>query len=167
MEVINKQKGYKMSKIIVTNRYSITPSRKDKHDKYQYNQFKVTKRSEFEQCFVAFYEIDPLSFNYPMHYHEANSEAFYIISGRGELHTQDEIKPIKTGDVIVCPPGIEGMHQIKNTSETEKLIYIDFDTTHSPDVIHYPHSNKVGIIIHNKSANFYKKDEEVDYYHDE
>jgi uncharacterized cupin superfamily protein len=102
-----------------------------------------------------------------MHYHENNTEAFYIISGEGLLLTNKEETPIKSGDVIVCPPGENGVHQIKNTSSKDKLIYIDFDAISSPDVVHYPKTNKVGVIIHNKSADFYMNDSKVDYYEGE
>nr|WP_312576950.1 hypothetical protein [Sedimentibacter sp.] len=44
------------------------------------------------------------------------------------------------------------------------LKYIDFDTTNSPDIVHYSDSGKVGIIVHNKSSNFFRSEDEVYYY---
>ncbi len=89
---------------------------------------------------------------------------FYIIQGKGILVTLDGQKTIKQGDFILCPPGEKSAHKIINTSEYEVLKYVDFDTTNSPDIVHYPDSGKVGIIIHNKSSNFFRSEEEVDYY---
>ena len=51
-----------------------------------------------------------------------------------------------------------------NTSNVEKLLYIDFDTTNSPDIIHYVNSNKIGIIEHNISSTFFRNTDKVDYY---
>ncbi len=153
-----------MKKILVVNEKELVGKEKGNHEKYSYTQYKVTDRSDFDQCFVSIYEIAPGKSNYPLHYHERNTEAFYIISGEGILNTIDGDVSIKRGDVIVCPPGAEGMHKITNTSDTEVLRYIDFDTTNSPDIVHYPDSQKIGVIIHNKSSSFYKEDQSVDYY---
>ena len=92
--------------------------------------------------------------NYPYHYHAANTEVFYIISGQGILRTPNGNRSIKAGDYIVCPPSENGAHKIINNSSSEILKYIDFDTTNSPDIISYPDSDKTGIIIHNESSMF-------------
>ena len=47
------------------------------------------------------------------------------------------------------------------------LVYLDCDTVNSPDVVHYPNSDKVGIIINGESSTFYKKHTNVDYYEGE
>jgi hypothetical protein len=44
---------------------------------------------------------------------------------------------------------------------------LDVDTVNSPDVIGYPRSDKVGIIVNGESSAFYKKDTNVDYYEGE
>jgi uncharacterized cupin superfamily protein len=153
-----------MKKIVIVNENDLIGKKKNDHKDYQYTQYKVTNREDFDQCFVSIYEIEPGKSNYPMHYHKANTEAFYIISGEGLLHTIDGEIEIKAGDVIVCPPGEEGMHKISNTSKDAVLKYIDFDTTNSPDIVHYPNSNKIGVIVHNESCNWYKEGNSVDYY---
>ena len=50
---------------------------------------------------------------------------------------------VKAGDVIVFPTGPEGAHCIRNASENEKLIYIDFDTINVPDLVHLLDAKKV------------------------
>ena len=74
---------------------------------------------------------------------------------------------IKKGDIIVFPCGKVGTHKIKNTSKAQNLLYIDFDTTNSPDIIHYVDSNKIGVIEHGISSTFYKEENQVDYYEGE
>jgi len=56
---------------------------------------------------------------------------------------------------------------LTNTSEKDNLLYLDFDTTNSPDIIHYVDSNKIGIIEHNISSTFYREDDNVDYFEGE
>lgn len=53
---------------------------------------------------------------------------------------------VKAGDVIGFPTGEKGAHVIKNDSENEKLVYIDFGTKNSPDVVHLPDINKIMVI---------------------
>jgi len=154
-------------KILFKNIKDIPPKTKAKHDPYAYTKYEVTPRGEFDQCYVAMYAIQPKKANYPFHAHMSNTEVFYIISGEGVMETVDGSQQITRGDFIVCPPGDQSAHKIINTSETNPLVYIDFDTTHSPDIVHYPDSDKTGIIIHNSENHFFKNKSEVDYYEGE
>jgi uncharacterized cupin superfamily protein len=150
--------------IEITNKDLLKPKHKSEHSSYEYYKYEVTERKKDSQCYVAIYEIPPQKSNYPYHYHLRNEEVFYIIHGSGILETPNGNKPITTGDIIVCPPLEEGAHKIINTSETEVLTYIDFDTVNSPDIAYYPHSDKVGIILSGESSTFYKSQSNVDYY---
>ena len=152
------------SRIVVTNMNEIEGKKKSGLDQYEYTKYEVTKRSDFSQCYVCFYEITPGKSSFPKHYHKYNTECFYILNGKGKIETKEKIINVKTGDVIVFPCGEAGTHKITNTSSNEKLIYIDFDTTNSPDIIKYVDSGKIGVIEHNISSSFYKEDSQVDYY---
>ncbi|NRZ88015.1 putative cupin superfamily protein [Clostridium beijerinckii] len=72
-----------------------------------------------------------------------NEEVFYIISGVGSVRTPDGIKSVKAGDIITFPAGKEGAHVISNASNTENLVYVDFDTHNVPEVVSLPDSNQV------------------------
>lgn len=152
------------NKILVTNKESLNAKHKNDCEPYEFVKYEVTKRSNFNQCYIALYEIPPKKSNFPFHYHDFNTEAFYIISGSGVLETNEGKVNIKQGDIIVCPPKIEGAHKLTNVSEKENLVYIDFDTTNSPDIIHYPNSDKIGIVVHNEFSTFFKNDANIDYY---
>ena len=154
------------NKIVVKNMQSITPKQKSEYG-YEYKKYEITKRSDFSQTYICFYEIMPKSAAYPKHYHSYNTECFYIISGFGVVETKDSNLEVKSGDIIVFPPGEEGTHKLVNKSDKEKLIYIDFDTTNSPDIIHYVDSDKIGIIEHNISSTFYRNKDNVDYFEGE
>lgn len=47
------------SKIVVTNLKEIEGKKKTGLDKYEYTKYEVTKRKDFSQCYVCFYEIEP------------------------------------------------------------------------------------------------------------
>ncbi|MGH4120374.1 cupin domain-containing protein [Clostridium sp.] len=153
--------------IQTTNKNLITPRHKCEHDPYEYKKYEVTERSKENQCYVAIYEIPPKKANYPYHYHLKSEEVFYIISGKGILETPNGETIISAGDIIVCPPSEKGAHRIINLSQNEMLTYVGYDTVNSPDIVCYPNSDKVGIIVNGKSSTFYKKNTNVDYYEGE
>jgi uncharacterized cupin superfamily protein len=83
---------------------------------------------------------------FPLHNHQVNEEMFFILQGSGELRMGDAVHPIRTGDVIACPPGGKDVaHQIVNTG-TEELRYLAVSTKESPELVDYPDSGKFGIL---------------------
>lgn len=151
-------------KVLITNKKEIEGKHRDDHEPFEFYKYEVTQRTLGDQSYVAFYEIPPSKSNFPYHYHLRNEEVFYIISGNGILLTPEGEKEIKEGDVIVCPPSSNGAHKILNSSQTEKLTYLDIDFIHSPETVIYPNSNKVGIFKFGEQSKFYKLDKEVNLY---
>ena len=151
-------------KIVIKNMNDISKKYKNEHEGYEYNKYEVTKRKDFSQAYVCFYEIMPGKAAFPKHYHSYNTECFYIIDGEGVILGKDTEYLVKKGDIIVFPCGEEGTHKLINTSNVEKLVYLDVDTTNSPDIVHYVDSDKIGIIEHNISSTFYRNNDDVDYF---
>ena len=57
----------------------------------------------------------------------------HIISGEGILRTQDGERTVREGELLFFPTGPKGAHKLTNASETERLVYIDFDVVHDVD----------------------------------
>ncbi|MDP4209689.1 MAG: cupin domain-containing protein [Bacteroidota bacterium] len=134
-----------MKELIVKNFNSIEGEKRENNG----NKFtikSVIPREETDKCRVNFIEVEPGNFAYGYHYHEMSEEVFYIISGTGIVRTSKGEITVKAGDVITFPTGKDGAHVIRNGSDTEKLIYIDFDTVHVPEIVHLPDANKVMVI---------------------
>ncbi len=106
----------------------------------------IIPSEEATKCRANFVELEPGNFAYSYHYHEANEEIFYIISGTGVIRTISGDIPVRAGDAIGFPTGEKGAHVIKNESENEKLVYIDFGTTIRPEIVHLPDLNKVMVV---------------------
>ena len=154
--------GMKTNKIIVTRQADIT-AKHENHTEYEYYKHLVLPKKG-NQCTVAVMEIPPGKAAYPYHYHVGITEVFYIISGEGKLETPEGEKKIAMGDVIVFPPGESGGHKIWNTSESATLRYIDVDTTTMSDVIFYPESEKVGMVLNGTPHSYYKEEDKTGYY---
>lgn len=155
------------NEITVTNIDQIEPKHVASHENYEFDRYEVRGLSHEGKCTVAFYSLCPGKYNFPYHYHTANEEVFYIISGQGLLETPTGEIAVKGGDVITFPPCKEGAHRLKNTSENEMLVYLDVDTNQSPDVVIYPRTNKVGLFVKGEFSQFYRQETNVPYYEGE
>lgn len=150
--------GIKCSKI-----EEIPGSHKAEHPDYSYFRRKFVAFGEADQTQVGVYEVPPGKAAYPYHFHYKTEETFYIISGEGLLRTPEGERKVSAGELIFFPAGPEGAHKLTNISETETLIYLDFDVTHDLDAAVYPDSDKIG--IWGKRINkLYPQSGHVDYY---
>jgi len=144
----------------------ITPTHKNIHNDYEYYKYDVLPSHLFKQIKACVYELPPRKANCPYHYHSSNEELFYILKGQGEIRTPDEIISIQAGDFIAFPTGKAGAHKIYNTSKSESLLYLDFDSKNDIDIAVYPDSNKVGV-WDQEIRRIYPMDANVDYYENE
>src|SRR5450432_239605 len=79
---------------------------------------------------------------FPLHNHRVNEEMFFILEGSGEVRIGAQTHPIRTGDIIACPPGgPENAHQIINTGDAD-LKYLAVSTMEYPEICDYPDSGK-------------------------
>lgn len=134
-----------MKNLIVKNVNTLQGQKID-NDGNEFTVKTVIPDEEVTKCRVNFVELEPGNYAYGYHYHEANEEIFYIISGVGVIRTVDGDIEVKAGDIIGFPTGEKGAHVMKNESENEKLVYIDFGTAIIPEIVHQPDFNKIMVI---------------------
>jgi uncharacterized cupin superfamily protein len=89
-------------------------------------------------------ELPPGAISYPFHFHTANEEAVYILSGTGTLRLGESRIPVRAGDFIAMPIGPDHAHQMINDGELP-LIYLCVSTAHKCEVVGYPDSKKIGV----------------------
>jgi uncharacterized cupin superfamily protein len=106
----------------------------------------IIPQEDVSKIRANFVEVEPGNFAYSYHYHEANEEIFYIISGTGTVRTPEGKTQVKAGDVIGFPTGEKGTHVMMNESKDEKLVYIDIGTTIKPEIVHMPDTKKLMVI---------------------
>lgn len=145
---------------------NVQSEHKQEHENYEYSKRKLLPRGAAADCVVAIYEIPPGKSAYPYHYHTKNEETYYILSGEGILKTPEGERPVKAGEFLYFPANENGAHKLTNSSSSELLVYLDFDTAHDLDVAFYPDSGKIG--VWGKDINqLYKLTDSVDYYEGE
>ena len=152
-----------MSEIKHSKIESIPVSHKCEHDGYEYYRKKFIPFGGAKNSLVSVYEIPPHKSAYPYHFHHNNEEIFYILSGEGVLRTPDGERKVSAGEFLFFPTGPAGAHKLTNSSDTENLVYIDFDVVHDVDITIYPDSEKIGVWGMGINQ-LYPQDEAVDYY---
>ena len=134
-----------MSAIQKVRYTEVTAEHKNEHEGFEYFKHPLVPKGAAKQCAVSVYEIPPGKTAYPYHSHTMNEESFYILQGKGVVRTPNGVLEVAPGDFLFFPADESGAHLITNPSETETLVYIDFDTENSIDVAFYPDSGKIGV----------------------
>jgi uncharacterized cupin superfamily protein len=87
-------------------------------------------------------EVPPGAISFPFHYHCANEEAIYVLSGTGTARVGDAHVKVRPGDWIALPVGPAHAHQMINDGTTP-LVYVCISTAHKCEVVGYPDSKKL------------------------
>ena len=151
---------------LMTNADLITAKHQNIHEKYEYYKKIILSGEKGSKCDVSVYEVPPGKSAYPYHYHYQSEEVFYIISGNGLLRTPGGERAVTAGDILAFPAGEAGAHKLTNSSAADPLVYLDFDTYHSPEVSFMPDSDKLVVYGRGLRKDF-RNDSEVDYYEGE
>ncbi len=152
-----------MQDMLLGNVDNLPRFHKNDHPAYEFYRRELVPFRAGHQSSVAMYEIPPGKSNVPYHYHMQGEETFYIIGGQGVLKTPTGDRTVGPGDFCHFPPGAGGAHKLTNTSDTETLVYLDFDTEPPVDVAFYPDSGKVGIFGEDVRQ-LYRVDSRTEYY---
>ncbi len=94
---------------------------------------------------ATLYEIDPGNCGSPYHLHHGNEEMIIVISGRPSLRTPEGASELQPGDVVACPVGHRGSHQIQNHT-TNPVRVLVMSTMVYPEVAELPDSDKVLVL---------------------
>lgn len=91
---------------------------------------------------VSLTRLAPGQVSSPYHFHHAEEELFYVLEGSGRLRYGGEERRVRAGDVIGCPTGPEGAHQLVNDGDAP-LVYLAISTIEPLEICEYPDSDKV------------------------
>ena len=135
-----------MKDLIIKNIADIQAMKQDQSDT-TFNVKPVIIGKDVDTCATSFVEIPPGKYGWPYHYHDQSEEIFYVISGQGQLRSFYGEKNVKAGDILCFPTGEKGGHLVLNTSETEPLIYVDFEVKiNKTDIVTMPDEGKIELI---------------------
>ncbi len=111
-----------------------------------FRQKQLGKDAGSEQLGCSLYELEPGCQPWSYHYHAANEEALYILSGTGRLRLGRAEYALEPGDYVPCLADERGGHALENDGD-EPLRYLAISTMTDPDVTLHPDIDKVGVYI--------------------
>jgi uncharacterized cupin superfamily protein len=124
-----------------------------------------------ERLSTVLTRLEPGQVSCPYHCHHASEELFVVVSGTGRLRYGGEVRPLRAGDFVICPPGRQSAHQIINDSEAP-LVYWAISTVEPIDVCEYPDSGKTMVKVENagdgqRLVRIFRDRDTVDYWEGE
>jgi len=114
--------------------------------RYQVQLARVSSQLGARKLGYNLVRLQPGKVAWPYHFHHGNEEMFVILDGAGKMRYGDTEHPLRTGDIVACPPGAGAAHQIINDSDAE-LRYLAISTQESPEVAEYPDTGKYGVFV--------------------
>ncbi len=78
--------------------------------------------------------LSKLQGEFVMHAHDNGDELFYVVKGRMEVRFRDKTVPVKEGEIILVPRGVEHCPRTDPAEETHVLVVEPVGTTHTGNV---------------------------------
>lgn len=114
------------------------------HGDTEFRRKQLSTETAGDELGCSLYELPAGKKAWPYHYHAGNTEALYVLAGRGKLRLAGEEYDLVAGDYTAFPPGDAGAHRVINDSG-DALRYLMVSTMRDPDVTVYPDSEKFGV----------------------
>jgi uncharacterized cupin superfamily protein len=131
----------------IANLYELRePQHSTRGERYESRRFSLGTALGARKLGYNLTELPPGKTGFPYHFHHVNEELFLVLGGTGTLRTPGGSHPLRPGDLISCPPGPDGAHQIANTG-SEPLRYLALSTVEDPEVVEYPDSGKYAVTV--------------------
>jgi uncharacterized cupin superfamily protein len=103
---------------------------------------KLGEQAGAEHLGASLYELAPGSAPFPLHYHLANEELLIAIGGELALRTTSGERGLEPGEVVACPIGEAGAHQVVNRGQEPARVLI-ISEMNAPDIVVRPESGKL------------------------
>jgi uncharacterized cupin superfamily protein len=100
-----------------------------------------------ERIGATLYEIDPGQNGSPFHLHHGNEEMIIVLSGTPTLRTLGGTRTLNPGDVVACPVGRAGAHQLQNRTQ-DPVRALVVSTMNYPETAEMLDSDKILVISH-------------------
>ncbi|MCB0879556.1 MAG: cupin domain-containing protein [Thermoleophilia bacterium] len=93
---------------------------------------------------ATLYEVHPGKATLPYHAHHAMDEVIVGVRGTATVRTPRGDVQLGEGDVLCCPAGDDGAHQVRNDTDHAVRVMI-FSNRPEVDAIEYPDSRKLQV----------------------
>jgi len=138
----------------------------------RFRRKQLAEAADGDRIGCSLYELPAGAKSWPYHYHTANEEAIYVLSGSATLRHDGETVRIEAGDYVAFPADESGAHRVVNEGD-DSVRYLAMSTMTEPDVtVVYPDSETFGVFVgsppggreERSLSGYYQIDDTVDYW---
>jgi uncharacterized cupin superfamily protein len=137
------------------------------HPGFECRRARIGRQVGAERLGASVWEVPPGQAAYPYHFHYAEEELLFVLSGRPSLRTPDGWRELEPGETVAFLVGERGAHQVVNRSD-EAVRLLVVSPAGVPEICVYPDSDKVGVYDrspeHGHLRELYRRSDAVDYY---
>jgi uncharacterized cupin superfamily protein len=128
----------------------------------------VGRQAGAERLGASVWDVPPGQAAYPYHFHLAEEEMLFVLSGRPSLRTPEGWRDLEPGDTVSFLVGEAGAHQLANRSGDGVRVLV-VSLAGIPEICVYPDSDKVGVYGRDEGAlrEMHRRSDVVDYYEGE
>lgn len=140
------------------------------HEGFRCRRARIGRKAGAEQLGASVWDVPPGQAAYPYHFHYAEEELLFVLSGRPSLRTPAGWRDLVPGEAVAFLVGEGGAHQLVNrTDETVRLLVVS--PSGVPEICGYPDSDKIGVYEGLPEGGglreLYRRSDAVDYYEGE
>jgi uncharacterized cupin superfamily protein len=109
--------------------------------RFRWRRARLGRQAGSDQLGASLFELPPGAASFPLHAHYANEELLLVLEGAPTLRTLDAERQLERGEVVACPAGRRGAHELRNESEASVRVLI-VSTMRAPDINEFPDSGE-------------------------
>jgi uncharacterized cupin superfamily protein len=108
---------------------------------YRWRRARLGRQAGAGQLGASLFELPPGAASFPLHAHYANEEMVMVLEGEPTLRTLEGERRLERGEVVACPAGRRGAHELRNETEASVRVLI-MSTMLAPDINEFPDSGE-------------------------
>ena len=113
------------------------------NDRSDIRMARLSDRTGLSHLGISRARIPPGAESFAKHVHTRQEEWIFVLSGQGHVCLDEQELPIGPGDFVGFPPNGPA-HLVRNTSETEDLVFLQGGDRRKGDRGYFPDLGKVG-----------------------
>lgn len=114
----------------------------DVPEPWRFQAARVGAAGGAERLGATLYELAPGGVVSPLHTHSANEELVIALAGAVTLRTPDGERVLAPGELVACPVGPRGAHQLRNRGDAPARVLV-ISEMRLPEVAEHLDSGKV------------------------
>jgi uncharacterized cupin superfamily protein len=109
--------------------------------RFRWRRARLGRQAGSDQLGASLFELPPGAASFPLHAHYANEELLLVLDGEPTLRTLEGERRLELGEVVACPAGRRGAHELLNETEAPARVLI-VSTMRAPDINEFPDSGE-------------------------